>query len=100
MHSQVHEGNSTRTPCSRYLVLVDNVAVHMIPVLLEVLSVLVIISCVEFQMTGELVAYVSSSGKLNTTVVESPGGIVTEHSQPAGQPERSGFDSLQMCIAS
>lgn len=64
MHIQVQEGNSTRTSLSRDFVLVDRVAIQIMSVLLEKLSVLVIISCVLFQMVGVLVAYVSSSGRL------------------------------------
>lgn len=55
-HSQVQEGNSTRTPFWRYLVLVDSVAVQVTLVTLEVLSVRVTISRVEFQMLGDMEA--------------------------------------------
>lgn len=44
MQSQVQEGNSTRTPFSRYSVLVDSVAVHVMSVVLETPSVRVTIS--------------------------------------------------------
>ena len=96
-HIQVQEGNSIRTPLSSDFVLVDSVAIQVMSVLPEKPSVLVIISWVLFQMDGEVVSYVSSSGKLYTTLIDTPGGIVTEHSQPDGQFERSGLDSEQIC---
>jgi len=90
-------GKLNTDPIVSDFVLVDSVAIQVMSVLPEKPSVLVIISWVLFQMDGEVVAYVSSSGKLYTTLIDTPGGIVTEHSQPDGQFERSGLDSEQIC---